>query len=54
MAGSNRRQEYERAKKTGTQLEAWVIRQTSNWDPPVIAKDQIMEGYDLSSDEVLD
>lgn len=54
MAGAKRRQAYERAQKFGTDLEAWVIYESRNWDDPTVTTDEIVEEFDLSRDEIVD
>ncbi|MDG5821929.1 hypothetical protein [Natronococcus sp. A-GB7] len=54
MAGSNRRLAYERAKEHGTEIEEWVIKQTSNWDNPVVSFEEVSEKFDMDDEELLD
>lgn len=54
MAGAKRQMEYMRARRFGTDIEAFVIKQTSNWENPVISTEKIVDELDLSTDEVLD
>lgn len=54
MAGGNRRLEYERAQRYGTELEAWVIKQSRNWKDPTVTTSEVAEEFDLPRDEVVD
>lgn len=54
MAGANRRLEHERAQRYGTELEAWVIKQSRNRDDPTVTTDEIPEEFDLPRDEIVD
>lgn len=54
VRSSNRRQEYVQAQRSGTEMEAWVIKQSRTWDDPTVSAGEIAEAFDLSRDEVVD
>lgn len=43
---ANRRFDYNRAKRYGTEVDAWVVKQTGTWDNPVVSFETVASEFD--------